>query len=102
MALLRGLTGLERHASRFKFTRQGGVEAPTLWYKLAMQILWNVEKEWTGLSFAKAREAPSNMRCQVALMLERRWTRMLAVTCATAFAASLVEPEARPTVSNGW
>ena len=44
------------------------------------------------LSHAKAREAPSYMRCQVALMWERRWTRMLSVTCASAFAASLVEP----------
>ena len=36
--------------SKFQFTRcirQGGVEALTLWLKLAMQILWNVEKEWT-------------------------------------------------------
>ena len=44
------------------------------------------------LSHAKAREASSYTRCQVALMWERQWTRMLSVTCATAFAASLVEP----------
>ena len=36
------------------------------------------------LSHAKAREAPSYMRCLV-------WTRMLSVTCATAFASSLIE-----------
>ena len=44
------------------------------------------------LSHAKAQEAPSFMRFQVGLLWERRWTRMLGVTCATAFAASLVEP----------
>ena len=44
------------------------------------------------LSHAKAQEAPSFMRFHVALMWERQWTRMLSVTCATAFAASLVEP----------
>ena len=36
-------------------------------------------------------------RCshQVALAWERRWTRMLATTCAISFAASLVEPSSR-------
>ena len=34
--------------SKFNLTRcirQGSVEAPTLWPKVAQQILWNVEKE---------------------------------------------------------
>ena len=44
------------------------------------------------LTHAKAQEAPSFKRFSVGLMWERRWTRILAVTCATAFAASLVEP----------
>ena len=44
------------------------------------------------LAHSKAREAPSFMQFPVALMWERRWTRMLAVACATSFAASLVEP----------
>ena len=44
------------------------------------------------LSRAKAREAPSYVRCPVVLMWERWWTRVLSVTCATAFAASLIEP----------
>ena len=48
------------------------------------------------LSHAKAQEAPSFMRFQ------GRWTRMLGVTCATAFAASLVEPAAPPLLVPYW
>ena len=53
-ALLREMKGLVGHAafegvwSKFNFKlciRQGGVEAQTLWLKLAKQILWNVRKE---------------------------------------------------------
>ena len=43
------------------------------------------------LAFAKAREAPPAMKWSVVLAWERRWTRMLATTCAVAFAASLVD-----------
>ena len=46
----------------------------------------------SGASHARAREAASFMQFPVALMWERRWTRMLAVCCAVSFAASLVEP----------
>ena len=44
------------------------------------------------LAHSKARDAPSYMQFPVALMWERKWTRMLAVDCAVSFAASLVEP----------
>ena len=44
------------------------------------------------LSIAKAQDVPSFMRRSVSLSWERRWTRTLSVVCATAFAASLVEP----------
>ena len=54
-------------------------------------------EEAVKLAHAKARESPSFMRLPVALMWERRWTRMLAVSCANAFAASLVEPAAHLT-----
>ena len=49
-ALLHEMTGhaiIENVQSKFQCTRcfrQGSVEAPTLWFKLAMQILWCVEK----------------------------------------------------------
>ena len=55
-AMLSGMEGLEGHATfedverRFNLTRrirQGSVEAPTLWLKLAKHILWNAEQEWT-------------------------------------------------------
>ena len=49
------------------------------------------------LSHAKAREVPSYMRFSVSMMWERRWSRMMAVTCATSFAASLVEPASHVT-----
>ena len=44
------------------------------------------------LAFAKARESPPALKWPVVLAWERRWTRMLATTCAVAFAASLVAP----------
>ena len=50
-----------------------------------VQVLWQ-------FSQAKAKEVPPFMRFQVSLLWERRWTRMLAVTCAKAFAASMIEP----------
>ena len=55
---------------------------------------WSEEAVHTmqQLAHARAREAPSFMQFPVALMWERRWTRMLAVCCAVSFAASLVEP----------
>ena len=43
------------------------------------------------LAFAKAREVPSHMRFPIALVWERRWTRMLSTACSLAFASSLVE-----------
>ena len=44
------------------------------------------------LAHSKARDAQSYMQFPVALMWERRWTRMLAMACAVSFVASLVEP----------
>ena len=61
------------------------IETGGRWSDEAVQVLWQ-------LSQAKAQEVPPFMRFQVSLMWERRWTRMLAVTCAKAFAASMIEP----------
>ena len=38
------------------------------------------------LAFAKAREVPPHMRFPIALVWERRWTRMLSTACSLAFA----------------
>ena len=43
-----------------------------------------------SLAFSRAREAPPVLRRSVRLGWRRRWGRMLAVSCARAFAASLV------------
>ena len=45
------------------------------------------------LSWARARAAPSYLRKATAHAFERRWTRMLAVTTASAFANSLLLPK---------
>ena len=55
------------------------------WSEEAVQIV-------RMLAFAKAQEVPSNVQFLVALMWERRWTCMLATTCAVSFAASLFAP----------
>merc|ERR1712194_508455 len=52
----------------------------------AVHIFWQ-------LAQAKALEAPRALQKSTALMWERRWTRMLSVSCASAFAASLVSPK---------
>ena len=44
------------------------------------------------LALAKAREAPALLAHSAALAWERRWTRMLGMTCAIAFPESLVAP----------
>ena len=55
------------------------------WSKEAVQTL-------QMLAHSKARDVPPYMQFSVALMWERRWTRMLAIACAVSFASSLVEP----------
>ena len=37
---------VENHSLFSRCIRQGRVEAPRLWLKIATQILWNVEPEW--------------------------------------------------------
>ena len=44
------------------------------------------------LACARARDAPAYLRKSAELAWARRWTRMLANACASAFAASLLEP----------
>ena len=61
------------------------IETGGRWSDEAVALLWQ-------LGCAEAREVPSYMTHQVALVWERRWTRMLSTACAVAFAASLVEP----------
>ena len=55
------------------------------WSNEAVDFIWQ-------LAQAKAREVPSFMTHQMALVWERRWTRMLSTVCAVSFAGSLVEP----------
>ena len=55
------------------------------WSNEAVDFSWQ-------LAQAKAREVPSFMTHQMALVWERRWTRMLSTVCAVSFAGSLVEP----------
>ena len=55
------------------------------WSDETVALLWQ-------LGCVKAREVPSYMTHQAALVWERRWTRMLSTVCALALAASLVEP----------
>ena len=48
MAGLEGRTTFENVECTFPFTgcvRQGSVQTPPLWLKMAMQILWNVEED---------------------------------------------------------
>ena len=71
-----------------------GIETGGRWSEEAVDFV-------RQLSVAKAEEVPSFMRRSVSLSWERRWTRMLSVVCATAFAASLVEP-ARQCESICW
>ena len=71
-----------------------GVETGGRWSEEAVDFV-------RQLSIAKAEEVPCFMRRSVSLSWERRWTRMLSVVCATAFAASLVEP-ARQCESICW
>ena len=54
-----------------------------------------------ALAAARSREAAQILRRPAHLAWRRRWTRMLAVACARALAASLVAPSAVPTAQPG-
>ena len=61
--------------------------------KLVVLVIETVDVQvLRQLSHAKTREVPSFMRVPAALMWERRWTRLLAVTCAKSFAVSVGDP----------
>ena len=66
------------------------IETGGRWSEEAVQMV-------RQLSHAKAREVPSFVRFSVSLMWERRWSRMVAVTCGTSVAAPLVEPASHVT-----
>ena len=53
------------------------------------------------LALAKAREAPRHAQLALASVWERRWTRMLASSCARAFAASVLDPQRALTLQPG-
>ena len=55
------------------------------WSNEAVDFIWQ-------LAQARAREVPSFVTHQMALVWERRWTRMLSTVCAVSFAGSLVGP----------
>ena len=55
------------------------------WSDEAADFVWQ-------LAQARAREVPSSMSHSAAIAWERRWTRMLSISCAVAFTASLVDP----------
>ena len=61
------------------------IETRGRWSEEAVNILHQ-------LAVAHTREVTAYMTHQVALVWERRWTHMLASTCAVAFATSLVAP----------
>ena len=55
---VRGSAGFENCGTDFRYCcciRQGGVEAPALWGRVAKQVLWTAEEKWRaegwGLSF---------------------------------------------------
>ena len=54
------------------------------WSSEAVDFIWQ-------LAQAKAREVPSFIFHQTALVWELRWTRMLSTVCAVSFAGSLME-----------
>ena len=60
------------------------VETGGRWSSEAVDFIWQ-------LAQAKAREVPSFISHQTALVWERRWTRVLSSVCAVSFAGSLVE-----------
>ena len=61
------------------------IETGGRWSDEAADFVWQ-------LAQARAREVPSSMSHSAALAWERRWTRMLSISCAVAFTASLVDP----------
>ena len=48
------------------------------------------------LATARARDAPPNLQRSAFLAWRRRWTRMIAVSCARSFATSLVAQSSLP------
>ena len=83
-------TRRKTHIQNFCILEDASLCWPGRWSAEAVQVL-------RQLSRAKAHEVPSFMRVPVALMWERRWTRLLAVARATSFAASLVDPASHVT-----
>ena len=61
------------------------IETGGRWSDEAADFVWQMAQ-------ARAREVPSFMSHAAALAWERRWTRMLSVSCAVSLAASLVDP----------
>ena len=57
------------------------------WSNESADMVWQ-------LAQARAREVPQYLRRSAALMWERRWARLLSISCATAFASSLVASKA--------
>ena len=70
MANLEGKAAFEGVECSFPFKRcirQGSVEVPRLWLKMATQILWNVEENWRkrkmgGPHWDSSRRIPSNVQ----------------------------------------
>ena len=60
-----------------------GVETGGRWSQEAYEFV-------NSMAAARARDAPPILRCSAHLAWQRRWMRMLAVSCGKAFAASLV------------
>ena len=74
IAALEGRALFEHVESKFQFTRcirQESVEAPRLWLKMVMQIVWNVKKEWKREMIGTS----SNVQLQVGGLRRRTWSR---------------------------
>ena len=92
MGLLRTELDRARKPRILSWSRRGG--ARRLWWPFESRKRWSQEADdfvWQPAK-ARAREATSFISHHAALVWERRWTRMLSISCAISFVASLVGP----------
>ena len=66
---VRGSASFENCATEFRYSRcvrQGGVEAPVLWERIAEYVLWKAEEKWRakgwGLSFGRQHDNEHTLR----------------------------------------
>ena len=66
---VRGSASFENSETEFRYSRcirQGGVEAPVLWGRVAKYVLWKAEEKWNaegwGLSFGEEHDSEYTLR----------------------------------------